>query len=66
MAAGAICGCLAVPVQNAYDPFGRVADGRLPAGGPYGWHNGYGPAVDLAACARPPEQPNRIDQLCNR
>jgi hypothetical protein len=32
MAAGAICGCLAVPVQNAYDASGRVAAGRLPAG----------------------------------
>jgi hypothetical protein len=65
MAAGAICGCSAVPVQNAYDASGRVAAGRVPAG-PYGGVNGYGYAADLATCARSPEQPNRIDQLCNR
>jgi hypothetical protein len=65
MAAGAICGCSAVPVQNAYDASGRVAGGRVPAG-PYGGGNFYGPAVDLAACALSPAQPTRIDQLCNR
>jgi hypothetical protein len=65
IAAGTICGCSAVPFQNAYDSSGRVAGGRVPAG-PYGGVNFYGPAVDLAACARSPEQPNRIDQLCNR
>jgi hypothetical protein len=65
MAAGVICGCSAVPVQNAYDASGRVAAGRVLAG-PYSGVNGYGPAVDLAACARSPEQPNRMDQLCNR
>jgi len=65
MAAGVICGCSAVPFQNAYDASGRVAAGRLPAGS-YGGVNGYGPAVDLAACARSAEQPNRIDQLCSR
>ena len=66
IAAGALCGCSAVPVQNAYDASGRVAAGRAPAG-PYSGVNGYyGPAVDLAACARSPERPDRIDQLCNR
>jgi hypothetical protein len=65
MAAGAICGCSAVPFENAYNASGRVAGGRVPAG-PYGGVNFYGPAVDLAACPRSPEQPNRMDQLCNR
>ncbi len=65
MAAGAICGCSAVPVPNAYDASGRVAGGRVPAR-PYGGVNFYGPAVDLAACAHSPAQPARIDQLCNR
>src|SRR5260370_2205521 len=65
MAAGAFCGCSAFPVPTPYDASGRVAGGRVPAG-PYGGVNFYGPAVDLAACARSPEQPNRIDQLCNR
>ena len=26
----------------------------------------YGPVPDLGACARSPEAPNRVDQLCNR
>jgi len=65
MAAGAICGCSVVPDQNAYGASGRVAGARA-AAGPYSGVNVYGPAVDLAACARSGEQPNRIDQLCNR
>jgi len=65
MAAGAMCGCSAVPIQNAYDASGRIAAGRVPAG-PYGAVNGYGPAVDLAACARSTAAADRIDQLCNR
>jgi hypothetical protein len=65
MAAGAICGCSVVPDQNAYGASGRVAGARA-AVGPYGGVNVYGSAVDLAACARSSEQPNRIDQLCNR
>jgi hypothetical protein len=35
-------------------------------GGPYASVGGYGPAVDLAACAHSPVQSTRIDQLCNR
>jgi hypothetical protein len=36
--------------------------------GPYASTNGpaYGPIVDLGACARSPEPPTRVDQLCNR
>jgi hypothetical protein len=34
--------------------------------GPYASAGGYGPAVDLAACAHSPVQSTRIDQLCNR
>jgi hypothetical protein len=34
--------------------------------GPYASADGYGPAVDLAACAHSPVQRTRIDQLCNR
>ena len=34
--------------------------------GPYASADGYGPAVDLAACAHSPVQSTRIDQLCNR
>jgi hypothetical protein len=65
MVAGAICGCSVVPDQYAYSASGRVAGARV-AAGPYGGVNVYGPAVDLAACARSSEQPNRTDQLCNR
>ncbi len=65
MAAGAICGCSAVPVQNAYDASGPVARGRVPAAS-YASVNGYGTAVDLAACAHSPAAPTRTDQLCNR
>jgi hypothetical protein len=34
--------------------------------GPYASADGYGPSVDLAACAHSPVQTSRIDQLCNR
>jgi len=36
--------------------------------GPYASTSGpaYGPVPDLGACARSPEAPNRVDQLCNR
>ena len=34
--------------------------------GPYASAGGYGPSVDLAACAHSPVQSTRIDQLCNR
>jgi hypothetical protein len=38
--------------------------------GPYasaeGPEYGYGPVLDLGACARSPEPPARLDQLCNR
>ena len=65
MAASAICGCSVVPDQNAYGASGRLVGARA-AAGPYGGVNGYGSTVDLAACARSREQPNRLDQLCNR
>ena len=69
MAAGANCGCSAVPswvqAQNAYDASGRVSPGRVPYAESSSV-NGYGPAVDLATCAHSPVPPTRIDQLCNR
>jgi len=34
--------------------------------GPYASAGGYGPTVDLAACAHSPVQTTRLDQLCNR
>ena len=68
MTAGAYGGCSAVPswvqAQNTYDASGRVAPGRVPYAASSA--NGYGPAVDLAACAHSPAHPTRIDQLCNR
>ncbi len=69
MAACANCGCSAVPswvqAQNTYDSAGPAARARVPTGS-YGSVNGYSTAVDLAACAHSREQPNRLDQLCNR
>ncbi len=66
--AGANCGCSAVPswvqAQNTYDASGRVAPVRVPYAASSA--NGYGPAVDLAACTHSPAQPTRIDQLCSR
>jgi hypothetical protein len=66
VAAAANCGCSAGPswvqAQNTYDASGRVAPGRVSYGATS--TNGYSP--DLAACARSPAPPSRIDQLCNR
>jgi hypothetical protein len=68
VAAAANCGCSTAPswvqAQNTYDAVGRVAPGSVPYAASVA--NGYGPAVDLGACARSPAPPTRIDQLCNR
>lgn len=63
MAAAANCGCSAVS-SSVYGASGQVAPGRVPAGS-YD-SVGYGPVVDLSACAASPVRSDRIDQLCNR